>query len=284
MKPRAPARVLAALIVCGATTAAGGAIDLDALWDFAQPQQSEQRFRAALASAQGDDALILRTQIARSDSLRGQSEAALAELDAIEPQLATAGAAARVHARLERGRVLRSALRPADAAVPLQQAFELADRAQLEFLATDALHMLALVQPTLEAQIAMNRRVLAYARNARDPRARRWEAVALNNIGVALNEAGRHEEALAELRQAQTAYERLGRVRNARVARWMVAHTLRLLGRLPEALSMQRALEVEWAADGQADAAVFDEIALIHAARGEAERAAYYRALAARAR
>ncbi len=263
---------------------AGAAVDLDALWDFAQPQQTEQRLRAALAGASGDEALILRSQIARSQSLRGRTDAALAELDAIEPQLAAAGDAARVHAWLERGRALSVAGRADDAVAPLQRAFELADRAQLEFLAADALHALALVQPTIDARIAMHRRVLAYVRNARDPRARRWEPIELNRIGVELGEAGRHEEALAELRQAQAAYERLGRVRNARVARWMVARTLRLLGRLPEALSMQRALEIEWAADGQADPDVFDEIALIHAARGEAERAAYYRALAARAR
>ena len=45
--------------------------DLSMLWDFNQPDVSEQRFRAALASAAGDDALILQTQIARTYGLRG---------------------------------------------------------------------------------------------------------------------------------------------------------------------------------------------------------------------
>ncbi len=46
------------------------AIDLTPLWDFSQPDVSEQRFRAALRTASADDALVLQTQIARSYGLR----------------------------------------------------------------------------------------------------------------------------------------------------------------------------------------------------------------------
>ena len=49
-----------------AATTAVAAVDLDALWSFHDPAASEARFRAALDSAQGDDALILQTQIART--------------------------------------------------------------------------------------------------------------------------------------------------------------------------------------------------------------------------
>ena len=48
------------------------AMDLDALWNFDDPAQSEQRFRDALAAATGDDAFVLRTQIARTYGLRGR--------------------------------------------------------------------------------------------------------------------------------------------------------------------------------------------------------------------
>ena len=198
--------------------------------------------------------------------------------------LAKAAAAPRVHALLERGRTLRSAGRPTEAEPLFQRAFDLADSERLEFLAADALHMVALVQPEPQAQIRWNRRVVAYAQNAQDPRARRWDAAALNNIGVTLNQAGRHAEALPVLREALQAYQRSGREHNVRVARWMVAHTLRLSGQLDEALVMQRSLEADWAATGGHDAHVFDEIAEIQAARGDADRAAHYRALAAKAR
>ena len=46
------------------------AIDMTALWDFSRPEVSEQRFKAALENATGDDAVILRTQIARTYGLR----------------------------------------------------------------------------------------------------------------------------------------------------------------------------------------------------------------------
>jgi tetratricopeptide (TPR) repeat protein len=279
-------RAAAALLLAAALLAPPlhAAVDLDALWDFARPELSEQRFRDALTHASGDDALVLRTQIARTHSLRRQFDAAHRELDALEPLLAGAGAAPRVHAWLERGRSHRSAGRAAEAEPLFQRAFDLADRQRLEFLAADALHMVALVQATPDRQIAINRRVVAYAQNAQDPRARRWDAVALNNIGVTLNQAGRHDEALPVLREALAAYQRIGRPHNVLIARWMVAHTLRRLGRLDEALALQRGLEADWAAAGGVDPYVFDEIAEIHAARGDVDRAAHYRALAARAR
>jgi len=262
-----------------AAAPAVAAVDLDALWDFDRPAVSEQRFREALAKAEGDDVLTLRTQIARTLGLRRLYDAAFKELDAIEPQLEAAGPEARARALLERGRTLRSAGQPRQAEPLFQRAFELADRTRHEFLAADALHMLALVQPDTEGKLAGNKRVLAYARTARDARARRWDAVALNNMGSTLNEAGRHEEALGVLREAQEAYEAAGRPRNVRYARWMVAYTLRLLKRLDDALAVQRSLEAEWAAAGDVDAYVFEELSLIWAAKGDTDRATHYRAL-----
>lgn len=270
---------LAALLTLAAGTVAA-AIDVDALWDHARPEVSEQRFRHALATASGDDALVLRTQIARTLGLRQRFDEAHRELDAIEPSLATAGPQPRVRAWLERGRALRSSGQAAAAEPWFQRAFALADRESLESLAADALHMVALVQPDLADQLSWNRRVVDYARTAKDPAARRWDAVALNNSGVALNQVGRHEEALAVLLDAQAAYERAGRIERVRIARWMVAHTLRRLGRIDEAMRQQLALEAEMAAAGMPDGFVFDELAQLYAVKGNSERAAHYRALA----
>lgn len=256
-------------------------LDLPSMWNFEKPDESEARFRAALRSAQGDDALVLRTQIARSLGLRSRFAEAHAELDAIEPLLAGAGAEPKVRALLERGRVLRSARNP-EAARPLfEQAFTLADAAGLEDLAGDALHMVALVAPDTDAQVAGNRRVLAYARAARDPAARRWEAVALNNLGVVLNAAERHAEALDVLTQALEAYRQRGNPRDVRIARWMVAHTLRRLGRLDEALAQQLELERDAQAAGAPDAYVFDELSRLYRVLGQPERAAHYEGLRA---
>ena len=280
MKARLTALVVASLLALPAHAA----VDLDALWNFADPAATEARFRDALGSATGDDALVLRTQVARTYSLRGRFDDANRELDAIEPALATAGVEPRVRAWLERGRTLRSAGKPMEGKPLFMRAYVTADAARLERLAADALHMLALAEPALDDRIAWNRRTIDYARRATDPRAQGWQATAMNNIGSDLREAGRLDESLASFREAQAAYERIGRPQPLFVARWQVANVLRLLGRTDEALAMQTALERDTAAAAAPDPYVYDELALLQAARGQADAAAQARRRAAELR
>lgn len=271
---------LAALAWAGLAAAAA---DIDALWDFSRPAVSEQRFRDALAQADGDHALVLRTQIARTLGLRGRFEEGHRELDEVDRQLAAAGPEPRARARLERGRMLRSSGHPGPARPLFVQAYETAEANGLAALAADALHMVALVEPTLEGQLAWNQRTIDHARAASDPKARRWEAPALNNMGSSLRSVGRLEPSLAVFRQALAAYERLGRPDRIAFARWQVAHVLRLLGRLDESLALLLALEREAASRGVPDPDVLQELALLHDALGNDRQAARYRALRHRA-
>ncbi len=259
------------------------ALDVQSLWIFEDPALSEARFRAALGAAQGDDALVLRTQIARTFSLRRRFDEAHRELDAVDALLPAAGPEPKVRALLERGRTLRSAQQPVQARPLFVRAFEQADAAGLAGLAADALHMVALVAAGTEEQVAANRKVIDYARRSADPKARHWEAPGLNNLGVALSEAGRHDEALAVFREALAVRERQGDAAEVRVARWMVAHTLRLLGRAEEALAAQLELKRQCQAAGAPDPYVFEELALLYQARGDAARAAHYQALQSQA-
>ena len=264
---------------------AGGAMaatDVDALWNFNDPAASEARFRAALADARGDEALVLRTQIARTLGLRGRFDEAQRELDAIESALARAGAEPRVRSAMERGRTLRSSGKPAEAKPLFERAFAAADAAGLERLAADALHMVALVEPVLDDRIAWNRKTIAYAERAKDPRARGWRAAALNNIGSDLREAGRLPDSLTAFRDALTAHEQIGRADNVRIARWQIANVLRLLGRNGEALALQLALERDAAAAPDPD--VFDELALLQRSAGREDLAQAAQAEAARLR
>jgi tetratricopeptide (TPR) repeat protein len=257
------------------------AVDVDALWNYNQPAESEARFRAALKEAQGDDALVLRTQIARTYSLRGRFDDAHRELDALAPALAKAGPEPKVRALLERGRTLRSARQPAEARPLFLRAFDEAQAAGLQALAGDALHMVALVEPDVAGQIEWNRRTADYARAASDPKARRWEAPALANLVVALNEAGRHEEALPAAREAEAAYERRGQPDDIAYARWMVAHTLRLLKRHDEALALLLQMERDADARHAPDADTYEELAAVYEAKGDATQAARYKAMQA---
>ena len=264
--------------------AVAAAVNLDALWDYGQPQQSERRFRQALARTAGDDALVLRTQIARALGLQRRFEAAHLELDAIESAALDAAADVRVRLWLERGRVHRSSGRPELALPWFQRAFALAEAEALQDLAGDALHMVALAVPPGDGQMAAHRRMVDYARAASDPRARRWEGAALNNLGDAERKAGRLDAALDSFRASRVAYERQRSPGGERIARWQVANVLRLLGRLDEALAMQRQLEAEHQRGGGSDPYVFDELALLHEARGAPVLAARYRERAEQAR
>ena len=130
------------------------ALDISALWDFNNPGLSEQRFLAALSSASSDDALILKTQIARSYGLRGDFARALQVLAELEPQIGDASAEAKVRHGLELGRCYCSATHSPEsqtsqakerARSAYMQAHELARAAGLDDLAIDALHMMTFV-------------------------------------------------------------------------------------------------------------------------------------------
>lgn len=269
-----------------ATPAPAGTLDLDALWDFSRPAESETRMRQALVNARGDDALILRTQIARTHGLRRDFERARAELAGIEPALAAAGAQARVRHALELGRTWSSAVHPpasqteqarAAARAAFQRAIDLSREAGLDGLTVDALHMMAFVDTAPAEQLRWGQAALDVIERSSQPAARRWEGSSRNNVGYALHQLARYPEALAQFEAALQAWRRDGASpKQIRIARWMVAWTLRALGRVDEAIESQQQLEREGEAAGEPDPHVFEELALLHRARGDEARAAKY--------
>jgi tetratricopeptide (TPR) repeat protein len=276
-----------ALLPAFLLTTTAMAIDLDSLWEFSKPALSEERFRAALATASRDDALILKTQIARSWGLRRDFERARAVLAEVEPHLAAAAAEAKVRYWLELGRTHASATHTAaqltaDAKTRARDAYgkalEHARKARLDGLAVDVIHMYASVDTAPADQLKWADEALAIVQASDQPAAKNWEASLRNNRGYALQQLGRHEEALAELRLSLAAREKQGKPRGIRIAHWMIANTLRLMGRLDEARDIQLRLEREWDADKEPDPYVFEELEAIYKAQGNAERAAHYAA------
>ena len=243
------------------------AIDLNALWDFADPAASERRFVAALATASGDEALILRTQIARTHGLRRDFERARRVLDEVEGAVTDAGPAAQVRFHIERGRTYASGAHPAEV---------LTRAAELDALAIDALHMFAFVDPAPAEQRKWSEAALDIALTSRQPAATAWEATIRNNLGYALHQLGDFDRALREFEQALAIRERGTNAEATRAARWMVAWTRRSLGRSDEALRIQLALEVEGDAAGKPDPYVYDELHALYLARGDEASAARY--------
>lgn len=262
-------------------------LDVAALWDFSDPAESERRFRAAMQGASPDDALILESQIARTWGLRRDFHRAREVLRAIEPKLDGAGAEARVRFALELGRThVSAAHRPEEMSDADRDAarrwFDTActeaRAGGLDGLAIDALHMRAMVEPDAAGQLAWNRTALEIAASSIQPPARRWEASLRNNIGCTLWELGRNAEALVEFERALELRKAQGNPGTIRVAWWMVAKTLRLLGRIDEALEIQERLEAECADAGDPDPYVFEELAYLHRLKGNAPLADAYAA------
>lgn len=179
---------------------------LDRLWNFDDPALSESRFRAAIADPAYDDdeRAEFATQLGRAIGLQGRYEEADALLDSIDGDEPTVA----VRVLLERGRVLNSGGH-AEMAVPLfEQAAELADHLGEEFLAVDALHMLAIAD-TAHAE-AWTRSALEYASTVHDARTKRWMVALHNNLGWTLHDAGRCTEAMVEFQLAEQWAERVG--------------------------------------------------------------------------
>jgi tetratricopeptide (TPR) repeat protein len=282
---RVRARSLAVFLACAGLALSAQAVDLSSLWDFSRPDVSEQRFRAALLTASGDDALILRTQIARSLGLRRDFERAREELRAVVKELDRAGAEARTRYFLELGRTYASAAHPAELQTPqaselarsaYRQAIELARTASLDGLAIDAIHMMAFVDTDAADQLTWAEEALRIVESSTQPAARRWEASIRNNLGHALHQLGRYDEALVQLRQAVAIRERGTSAEATRTAHWMVARTLRAMGRVDEALKIQLRLEREADLAGKPDHYVFEELRLLYASKGEPDRARHY--------
>ena len=261
------------------------AIDLKPLWNFDDPLQSEQRFRSALLTATGDDAFILQTQIARCYGLRAHFAEAQEILKSLEPQLQTAGNEARIRYWLELGRTYSSATHSAEsqtreakerARTAYTQAFETAKRAQLDGLAVDSLHMLAFVDTEPADQLKWGQAALEIAQASSQPSAKSWEASLRNNVGYALHQLGRYEEALVQFKQAVVLRESGTDVQATRIAHWMVGRSLRALNRIDEALEIQLRLEREGEAAGTPSPYVFEELELLYRAKGDQKRADQY--------
>jgi len=188
---------------------------LDRLWNLDNPALSETRLREALAgdSYDADERAELTTQLGRAIGLQGRFEEADALLDSVDADEPTVA----VRVLLERGRVLNSSGHP-QMAVPLfEQAAELADHLSEEFLAVDALHMLAMAD-TAHAE-TWTRSALEYASTVHDLRTKRWMVALHASLGRTLHEAGRCTEAMVEFQLAEQWAERVGTAREQELAR-----------------------------------------------------------------
>jgi len=253
--------------------------DFDALWDYANPAETEQRFRKLLTGSQNLPGLAERgwraellSQLARALGLQRRFDEAYQVLDQAEAYLDESQVRARVRCLLERGRVLNTSGDPASSRALFQAAWELAREAGQDFLAVDALHMLGIVDAP-ERKQEWNERAIQAAEASADPKTRNWAASLYNNYGWSKMDLGRYEEALEAFRRAQTFREAQGKPEEILIARWCVGRALRALGRLQEALAIQQALLADWSQAGGEDGFVSEELGELLLEMGQAGQA-----------
>jgi tetratricopeptide (TPR) repeat protein len=292
-----PLRIVAAALFCCAVPRGASAGDapadfsaqLDRLWNYEKPAESEARFRSEAANHRpgSREALEIATQIARTLGLQRKYGEADATLDAVARTLPDATPAAavprlRVRYLLERGRTRNSGGDPKAAVVLFKEALVVGREDMLpgaDFYRVDALHMLGIAAPRDE-QLAWNLKALAAAGASADARARGWAASLHHNIGWTYFDAGDPATALAHWQKELTLREGAGRKEPLRVAQWTVARGYRALGRLDDAQRIQRALAEETDADNAPDGYVYEELAEIELARGNPKAAAPWAAKA----
>ena len=247
--------------------------DFNDIWDYDDPAATETRFRELLASAQTPDAsytLQLLTQIARTLGLQKKFDEAHVVLDEVESHM-RGGDVVEARYLLERGRTLNSS-RQAEQAVPLfRKAVDIAMQISADFYAVDALHMLGIAAPPKE-RLDWNLKAIEYAENSSQTRTKQWLGSLYNNTAWTLFDETRYTEALDLFEKAQAMREQQGQPKEFGIARWCVAKTLRMLGRVEEALAIQRELEK----DGKSDGFTEEEIAECLHALGKHKEARLY--------
>ncbi|MCC7438224.1 MAG: tetratricopeptide repeat protein [Armatimonadetes bacterium] len=238
--------------------------EIEQLWNYNRPAETEQRFRKLLpdAEAAGNQPYRLEvlTQIARCEGLQRRFADAHDTLDTVEPFLADAPPRSRLRYLLERGRVFNSSGNPAEARPLFVQAWEEGTLSGEDDLAVDAAHMVAIVEQG-ETALGWNEKAYQLAQQSNNPTARRWIGSLTNNIGWTWHTMGDYHQALHYFQQNVEWHTEMGSSEGLLIAQWCVARTLRSLGRTEEALAMQQQLQHDRSERGLApDGYVFEEL------------------------
>jgi tetratricopeptide (TPR) repeat protein len=254
----------AVTILMSVMAAAENLPDFDSLWNYDKPAETEKQFREILPLVQksGDIGYMaeLLTQIARTLGLQQRFQEAHALLDSVQPMLEEAGPRAKVRHLLERGRAYNSSGQKENAVEQFNQALQLSSQEKLDFYAVDAAHMLAIATPSPEHQ-GWNLKAIALAEASSDPKARNWLGSLYNNLGWDFFFKKDYGEALKLFEKALEHRQQQGKPAFILSARWCVAKTLRMLGKVDSALAMQFELEKKWEKAGEQDGFVYEEIA-----------------------
>lgn len=234
------------------------------LWDFSDPAATEEAFlllEPAYRAAGPDKLSELRTQIARTHSLRSQFAKAHAILDEVQ-ETPSLSPRTQAYLHLERGRTHNSAGDAEQARREFVITHELSRRNNIHDLDVDALHMLGIVDKG-EAAVSWNRAAIALAESSAQAKARRWLPSLFNNLGWSLHALGRFDEALDAFEAAASMRAERGEQELLQMARWTVARCKRSLGLHEQALEELLSLHEADSKDGYVQEEIAENLVIL---------------------
>jgi tetratricopeptide (TPR) repeat protein len=253
--------------------------DISTIWDFDDLDKTEQRFRGLIPVAEEAGNLSYRlqllTQVARVFSLRRDFEIALAMLDTIEPHIHH-DPIVEIRYLLERGRCYNSNGQSKKAYPLFIQAWGIAKAARLDFLAVDAAHMIAIAETNPQKQIKWHKKALKVTENSNQPYVDTWCGTLYNNLGWSYHDIGDYEHAHELFQKALEWRKQQDDPKRLRIAKWLVARSLRSLERYEEALAMQQILRQEFDTADEAGPFNHEELGECLLVLGRADEAKIY--------
>lgn len=244
--------------------------DLDLIWDPMDPPASEIAFRALLDEARQltgkprSYVIELLALIARAEARQGKLAEALATLKEAELALDQEDAALRVSARIrwmiERGRLHLLEKTPSQARILFSEAWTLAINSGEDFFVVDIAQMMALLAES-KSQQEWIVRAIEVAEKSPLPKTKRWLGSLYASLGWKLHDLRQYESSLTVFQRAMSHLKAHGSEREVFVAKWSVGKVLRDLGRVEEALAIQKALLAELGVGGKRDGRLYEEIA-----------------------
>jgi len=219
--------------------------DFDKLWDYNNPEGTEQKFRELLPAAEkGKDTgyyIELLTQLARTQSLQRKFTEAHEILDKVMKLLKPEHIVPRIRFMLERGRTYNSSKEYEKARELFMAAYMQADKYGEDNLAIDAVHMLGIVDKG-EESLKWNELAIKMAEETKDEKAKGWLGALYNNTGWTYHDMEEYDKALELFERNVKWHTEKKSGMQLYIAKWSVARCLRSLGRTEEALNMQLAL------------------------------------------
>jgi tetratricopeptide (TPR) repeat protein len=254
--------------------------DFDQLWDYSKPADTEKKFRELIPRAResGDVSYHaeLLTQIARALGLQQKFSEAHEMLDSVETMITDQMVVPKIRCLLERGRVYNSSGQPEKAKPLFEEAMNTALEEKEDYYTIGAIHMLQIVEPP-DKQLEWAEKAIELAEKSADKRAQKWLGPLYNNTGWSYFDLKQFEKAMEYFKKSLKWREDQGDEQGIRIARWCVARTFRAVGKVDEALEIQRALEKEIEDKGaEPDGYVFEELAELLTLKGEKDKARPY--------